>query len=94
MGGAYTQQFAADKPAHRFLYHEIPALNPPTPANLEAQFDVEYHVDAIVEQRIPALFIVGQQDSLMPAHVIAPVARLLPGSRLVPVPGAGPLGVL
>lgn len=86
--GAYTRQFAADKPAHRFLYHEITAMNLPKPSNLGAQFDVEYQVDAIVEHRIPTLFIVGEQDSLMPAHIIEPVARRLPGAQLVRVPGA------
>ena len=63
-------------------------MNLPKPANLGAQFDVEYQVDAIVAHRIPALFIVGEQDSLMPAHIIEPVARRLPGAQLIRVPGA------
>ena len=86
--GAYTPEFAADKPAHRFLYHEITAMNLPKPANLGAQFNVEYQVDAIVEHQIPALFIVGEEDSLMPAHLIERVAQRLPGSRVVKIPAA------
>ena len=86
--GAYTQQFAADKPAHRFLYHEITTMNLPKPANLGAQFDVAYQVEAIVEYQIPALFIVGEEDSLMPAHLIERVAQRLPGSQIVKISDA------
>ena len=63
-------------------------MNLPKPANLGAQFNVEYQVDAIVEHQIPALFIVGEEDSLMPAHLIERVAQRLPGSRVVKIPAA------
>ena len=86
--GAYTQQFAQDKPAHRFLYHEITAMNLPKPSNLGAQFDVDYQVDAIVEHRIPALFIVGEKDTLMPASIINRVVQRIPGAQLIEIPDA------
>ncbi len=90
--GAYTAQFAEQKPAHRFLYHEITAFNVPKPINLGAQFEVEYQVEPIVAHKIPALFIVGEDDVLMPPSLIEEVARLLPGSRVVKIPGAAHSG--
>jgi pimeloyl-ACP methyl ester carboxylesterase len=43
----------------------------------------------ILAKKVPTLFIVGEQDVLIPPPIIEEMHRQMPGSQLVKVPGAG-----
>ena len=38
---------------------------------------------------LPALFIVGEEDEMIPPHVLEAAAAVVPGARILRFPGAG-----
>ena len=40
-------------------------------------------------QKVPMLFLVGEEDILQPVEIVAAASRLVPGAELAVVPGAG-----
>jgi len=45
--------------------------------------------EALAAMRTPVLFIGGEHDEVMPVALMAIAQRLIPGSRMTVVPGAG-----
>jgi 3-oxoadipate enol-lactonase len=94
---AFAPGFAKREPAREFLYREISALttaaNPapvaapasPAPASPTASTDI----GPVLAKKVPVLFIVGEQDQLIPPPIIEAMHKKMPGSQLVKVPGAG-----
>jgi 3-oxoadipate enol-lactonase len=82
--------FKATNPAGAFLYSQIWGLNPPrgeaTTAHLR---DHRVSAAQVAGLRLPALFIVGDEDVLIPPEVIRLAATLVPGARYELVAGAG-----
>lgn len=82
-----------EQPALAFLYYQIQGLNPPNRA-----LSLGPSVLEIVAQRgpsslstftVPSLFIVGEEDALIPPPVIEAAAAAVPNAQLLRVPEAG-----
>lgn len=85
-------RMAAEQPALAFLYAQIDALNRPrTQAELLAMLAAAGAPTAeeVSTLEIPVLFIVGEEDAVIPPRVIEAAARLVPGARVEGVPAAG-----
>jgi pimeloyl-ACP methyl ester carboxylesterase len=89
---AFAPDFSKREPARAFLYREISSLTlaanpaPATPAGSPA---ASTDIDPVLTKRIPVLFIVGEQDQIIPPPIIEAMHKKMPGSQLVKVPGAG-----
>jgi len=92
---AFAPGYAQREPAMAFLYREISSLTmddaapattgtPATPSSA-ASTDIK----PLLARKVPVLFIVGEQDQLIPPAAIEAMHREMPGSELVKVPGAG-----
>ena len=89
---AFAPDFSKREPARAFLYREISALtsayNPPPPAATGAP-PPSTNIGPVLDKKIPVLFIVGEQDQLIPPPIIEAMHKSMPGSQLVKVAGAG-----
>ena len=87
---AYAADFPTRDPVRCFLYQQISGLNMHVPANLlSVLLNTKHRVDPIVDWRIPAMLLVGEDDALAPAPVMELMARRIPQARFVKVAGAG-----
>lgn len=83
---------AEEQPALAFLYAQIDALNRPrTPAELLTLLAAAGAPTAeeVARLDLPVLFVMGEEDFVIPPGVIEAAAKLVPGARLEPVPAAG-----
>lgn len=89
---AFAPDFSKREPARAFLYREINALtaaaNPAPPAAAGAA-NRSTDIAPVLAKKIPVLFIVGEQDQLIPPPIIEAMHKKMTGSQLVKVPGAG-----
>jgi len=89
---AFAPGYAQRDPARAFLYREINALtiasNPPAATQSGASAPVT-DIAPILEKKLPVLFIVGEQDQLIPPPIIEAMHKKMPGSQLIKVSGAG-----
>jgi 3-oxoadipate enol-lactonase len=77
-------------PARAFLYRQISALNLGVPADLfQVLFEARQNPDLVVERRIPAILIVGEEDLLTPPSIMELMRRRLGPARLIRIPGSG-----
>lgn len=84
-----------------FLYRQIRSLNEHGPNRLVAESQVQRlramerspetgaGSEALASLRTPVLFIGGEHDEVMPVSLMELAHQLVPGSRMVVVPGAG-----
>jgi 3-oxoadipate enol-lactonase len=98
---AFAPDFATREPARLFLYREISALTlggglaasggPPSPSAQSAAPAAASGTDLrpVLDKKIPVLFIVGDQDMLIPPPIVEAMHRQMPGSELARVAGAG-----
>jgi len=90
---AFAPDFSKREPARAFLYREINALtaaaNPPAAAQQQNGAAASTDIGPVLEKKIPVLFIVGEQDQLIPPPIIEAMHKKMPGSQLAKVPGAG-----
>jgi len=92
---AFAPDFSKREPARAFLYREISALttaaNPPAGQQQAQQTSPAPSTDIapVLAKKIPVLFIVGEQDQLIPPPIIEAMHKTMTGSQLVKVPGAG-----
>lgn len=83
---------AAEQPALAFLYGQIEALNPPRDrAALREQLAAigEPAAADVARLPVPVLFIVGEEDPLIPPPVIEAAAACFPHARVERVPNTG-----
>jgi 3-oxoadipate enol-lactonase len=98
---ALAPGFARREKEKAFLYKQIRLLNEEGPNRLrteeqvmraralERQPDVAASREALAAIRAPVLFIGGEHDEVMPPPLMEVAQRLIPGARMVVVPGAG-----
>ena len=87
---AFAPGYAQREPAMAFLYREISALTmdeAASPAAAPAAPSTD--IKPLLAKKVPTLFIVGEQDQLIPPAAIEAMHKQMPGSELVKVPGAG-----
>jgi 3-oxoadipate enol-lactonase len=86
----YAEDYPQREPMKAFLYQQISALNHHVPADLvPAMMKLRHRVDPVVARRIPTLVLVGEQDALTTPRLMELIARRIPHSRFVKIPGAG-----
>ena len=89
---AFAPGFSKRDPARAFLYREISALtqaaNPPVGAQQNFQA-IHPDIGPVLAKKVPVLFIVGEQDQIIPPPIIEAMHRAMAGSQLIKVPGAG-----
>lgn len=87
---AYSRSYPERQPAMCFLYQQISALNMRVTPNLASiLFGLKHDIRPIIEQKIPTLLLVGEEDVLTPPEAMASVAAQIPQARFVRVPEAG-----
>ncbi len=59
------------------------------PAAAAASPAASTDIGPVLAKKIPVLFIVGEQDQLIPPPIIEAMHKKMPGSQLVKVAGAG-----
>jgi 3-oxoadipate enol-lactonase len=92
LANAIYPRLRETQPALHFLYWQIQALNPPpTPqsSGLLGRLARRPQAADLSAFSIPTLFIVGEQDEMIPPTVLAAAAAAVPGARLLRVPDAG-----
>ncbi|MFN8558629.1 MAG: alpha/beta hydrolase [Dehalococcoidia bacterium] len=88
---ALGKKFVAEQPELSFLYREIQRQNPPRPADFLAPAP-GYRgstAERLATSGIPLLFLVGDDDQVVPAKAIEACHRATPGSRFVCIKDAG-----
>jgi 3-oxoadipate enol-lactonase len=92
---AFAPGYAQREPAMAFLYREITSLtieDAPQTANGAGAAPppaAPTDIKPLVAEKVPVLFIVGEQDQLIPPAAIEAMHKEIPGSELAKVPGAG-----
>lgn len=87
--GAYAANFPQRDPARAFLYQQITAWNIRRPVNPGAQLELVHPTTAIVERKLPILFLTAEEDTLIPPQLVERVAQLIPQSLFTKISGAG-----
>ncbi len=83
--------YVAANPVGAFLYREINRLNPPRPADflaLQPGYRGSF-AGLLAESGVPVLFLVGEHDAIVPAHIAERAAKLVAGARFAVIPEAG-----
>lgn len=88
---ALAPSFVRDRPEMGFLYREIQRLNPPRPKDFLAPIPGYQGSSAsrLAASGIPVLFVVGDEDQVVPAAAVEAAHQGVPGSRFVLITGAG-----
>jgi 3-oxoadipate enol-lactonase len=88
---ALADQTLRERPELAFLYRSIARLNPPRPPDFLAPRPGYQGSTAerYARSRVPILFLVGDEDRIVPPQIVEVAHRLVPGSRFVVVPQAG-----
>jgi pimeloyl-ACP methyl ester carboxylesterase len=81
--------FRQRNPGGAFLYQQIADLNPPRDANFLSGGEPPVTRDQLATLSMPILWLVGEDDALMPPAMLRAAHRLTPGSRLAVVPECG-----
>ena len=92
--GAFAKSFSEQEPELAFLYEEIrrstiERTSDGRPVAIEGLFSTPVDVSRVIENEIPTLFVVGEEDSIFPPVLIEAVHRDIPGSELAIIPDAG-----
>ncbi|MGE0387843.1 MAG: alpha/beta fold hydrolase [Gammaproteobacteria bacterium] len=92
LANAVSPRLKQERPDLDFLYWQIQGLNPPQPGGGEPALDERLRQRVPVQWSrfgTPALFVVGDEDELMPPALVQAAHRTVPGSQLLVMPGAG-----
>lgn len=77
-------------PAQGFLYSQIGSVAGPPPRGIAGKLlGTAYPLEAIAAFDFPFLFVVGSDDPIFPPATIREASTLVPGSRVVEIPGSG-----
>lgn len=83
---ALGKAFRRREPALAFLYQQVAALNPPRE---QLRVPSEVTKQQVAALAVPALFIVGSDDTLTPPPILRAVHKLMPGSGYHEFAGCG-----
>jgi pimeloyl-ACP methyl ester carboxylesterase len=88
---ALAPDYAEREPVKEFLFRSINRLNPKRPRDFLA-IPTGYRGSSaprLAESGIPVLFLVGEQDAIVPPYVTRLCHEAVPGSRYQVLAGAG-----
>ncbi|MGE3075897.1 MAG: alpha/beta fold hydrolase [Dehalococcoidia bacterium] len=85
LGPTYRQR----NPAGAFLYQQIADLNPPRDPSFLAGGEPPVTKEQLAALTVPILWLVGEDDALMPPAMMRAAHHLTPSSRLLVVPECG-----
>ena len=71
------------------LYLQISQTNPPRADTGGVTRPDGPTPTQLAEMEVPTLFIVGEEDDIIPPHIIEKAASFFPGSRVSRIPEAG-----
>jgi pimeloyl-ACP methyl ester carboxylesterase len=86
---AAGERMHREQPALHFLYQEIAALSPADAAPKAIMAAPTAHADQAATLPMPILFIVGEEDVVIPPPLIESATAHIPGARIERVPQAG-----
>jgi len=88
---AAGERMYAEQPALAFLYEEVDALNFLSRQEIFAAIRQAGAVTAEDAQgfRVPTLFLLGEEDIVIPPPFLEAAAAMVPGGRVVSIPRAG-----
>jgi 3-oxoadipate enol-lactonase len=91
---AFAKSFSEQEPELAFLYEGIRRSTVDRTSddwsNLRrGLFSAPVDASRVIENEIPTLFVVGEEDSIFPPELIEAVHRDIPGSELAIIPDAG-----
>ena len=86
---AAGERMHREQPALHFLYKEIAALSPADAAPRAIAAAPAAHAEDAKKLSMPVLFIVGDEDAVIPPPLIELAAAQIPGARVERVPRAG-----
>ena len=73
-----------------FLYEQIGSVAPAPPADMMRVLEsVKYPLDRVHAIKVPVLFVVGQNDPLVPPALVRGLTIAIPGSRMVEISNTG-----
>lgn len=79
-----------EQPALNFLYWQVSAANPPRDRMLASMRKaIPPSTEDVRGLAVPALFIIGEEDVVIPPEVVEATAALAPGARVARVPSSG-----
>ena len=86
-----SRGFVEREPALTFLFMQMNALNPPRPADFTAIFRSGEgpKAEELAGMEVPTLIVGGDEDVVIPIHVVKACHKLIPGARMEVVPGTG-----
>lgn len=85
LGPVFRQQ----NPAGAFLYQQISDLNPPRDPAFLAAPEPPVTEAQLSQLNVPILWLVGEDDAIMPPGMLRVAHGLTPSSRFVVVPSSG-----
>lgn len=87
---ALGKTLSQNDPEKAFLYTQIGGFNCNPPPDVGTVFKETAYPQAQLEKiDLPVLFIVGEEDPIFPPDIVKEAAAMVPGSRIVIIPGTG-----
>lgn len=88
---AVSPRLRRERPELAYLYRLIGGLNPPRPREFLAPVPgyTGSSAQRLAELRIPILFLVGEDDTIVPPHIVRLAHEQVPGSEFDIIEGAG-----
>ena len=84
-----AQSFREAEPEKVCLYQEIASFNETNRGTLTGEWDALYSPAELSELAVPTLFVVGEEDPLVPPALVHQLSALVKGSFAVEISGAG-----
>lgn len=89
---AIGDSFSEKDPTSTFLYQSIGSFRDPSVTDAEMVrklYSTRQPIEAVQALQVPVLLVVGSQDRLIPAEAVHELGQVIPGARVVEIPGAG-----
>lgn len=81
--------FRENEPEKMFLYQALASFNASNRHNLPGAWGRLYTPEELANLGVPILFVVGEQDALVPPKLVHELSAMIPGSFAVEISGAG-----
>jgi pimeloyl-ACP methyl ester carboxylesterase len=89
---AIGNRFAGEDPTATFLYQQIGSFRDPSVTDAEMVmklYTTHWPIGQVEALNVAVLLVVGAEDDLIAPEAVHEVGKVIPGSRVVEIPGAG-----